>query len=132
MNYRDLWLVGPVYYSKATKISVIVEGEGYFEMACPHLASSRSRGQRGGKGSSGPRKSSTRYRKVIGALRPGVVFVTPASHPLAVIASRNSDLKVVCFEINSKGNIRYHLAGIFVFPLIHRIAFYLKNNEKTV
>ena len=125
-------MIGPVYYSKATKISVIVEGEGYFEMACPHLASSRSRGQRGGKGSSGPRKSSTRYQKVIGALRPGVVFVTPASHPLAVIASRNSDLKVVCFEINSKGNIRYHLAGIFVFPLIHRIAFYLKNNEKTV
>ncbi|KAK7843940.1 cupincin [Quercus suber] len=62
-------MVGPVYYSKATKISVIVEGEGYIEMACPHLSSSRSRGQRGGKGSSGPRNSSTRYWKVSGALR---------------------------------------------------------------
>ncbi|KAM4086050.1 hypothetical protein ACJW30_10G073600 [Castanea mollissima] len=109
---KDLYsMVGPIYYSKATKISVIVEGEGYFEMACPHLSSSRSRGQRGGRGSSRPRKSSTRYRKVSGALRPGVVFVTPASHPFVVIASRNSDLKVVCFEINAKGNIRYHLAG---------------------
>ncbi|XP_075641183.1 LOW QUALITY PROTEIN: vicilin Jug r 6.0101 [Castanea sativa] len=104
-------MVGPIYYSKATKISVIVEGEGYFEMACPHLSSSRSRGQRGGRESSRPRKSSTRYRKVSGALRPGVVFVTPASHPFVVIASRNSDLKVVCFEINAKGNIRYNLAG---------------------
>jgi hypothetical protein len=118
-------MAGPFYYSSATKISVVVDGEGYFEMACPHLSSSgSSRGQRGGSGSSRSQKSSPRYKKVSGRLRPGVVFVTPASHPVAVIASQNSNLQVVCFEVNAKGNIRYLLAGIFVSTLIHHIALF--------
>ncbi|KAF3634548.1 Vicilin-like antimicrobial peptides 2-3 [Capsicum annuum] len=38
---------GPIYSSRATKIAMVVDGEGYFEMACPHL-SSKSGTQRQG------------------------------------------------------------------------------------
>lgn len=88
-------MAGPYYNSRATKISVIVEGEGFFEMSCPHLASSGS------------------YQKVTGRLRRGVVFVAPAGHPVAVIASPNSNLQVLCFEVNAHGNVRFPLAGIY-------------------
>ncbi|XP_062143371.1 vicilin Cor a 11.0101-like [Alnus glutinosa] len=84
---------GPYYNSRATKICVVIEGEGFFEMACPHLSSSGS------------------YQKVSGRLRRGVVFVAPAGHPVAVIASQNNNLQVLCFEVNAHGNFRFPLAG---------------------
>ncbi|KAE8009754.1 hypothetical protein FH972_006172 [Carpinus fangiana] len=87
-------MAGPYYNSRATKISVVVEGEGFFEMACPHLSS-----------------SSGSYQKVSARLRRGVVFVAPAGHPVAVIASQNNNLQVLCFEVNAHGNSRFPLAG---------------------
>jgi mannose-6-phosphate isomerase-like protein (cupin superfamily) len=88
-------MAGPYYNSRATKISVVVEGEGFFEMACPHLSS-----------------SSGSYQKVSARLRRGMVFVAPAGHPVAVIASQNNNLQVLCFEVNAHGNSRFPLAGI--------------------
>ncbi|KAI8019756.1 Cupincin [Camellia lanceoleosa] len=32
-------MTAPYYNSRATKIAVVTNGEGYFEMACPHLSS---------------------------------------------------------------------------------------------
>jgi hypothetical protein len=93
---------GPYYNSRATKISVVIEGEGFFEMACPHLSSSGS------------------YQKVSGRLRRGVVFVAPAGHPVAVIASQNNNLQVLCFEVKAHGNFRFPLAGIiYTHAIIH-------------
>ncbi|KAJ9171989.1 hypothetical protein P3X46_015282 [Hevea brasiliensis] len=76
-------MIGPYYNSKATKISIVVDGEGYFEMACPHVSSSSKR-----------KKTSS-----------------PAGHPVASVASRNNNLQILCFEINTKGKNRYPLAG---------------------
>ncbi|KAA8543268.1 hypothetical protein F0562_021237 [Nyssa sinensis] len=92
----------PFYNSRATKISVVVEGEGYFEMACPHLSSSES----GGQG-----KSSPSYRRVSGRLRRGTVLVVPAGHPIVRVASSNQNLELLCFEINARDNEKYPLAG---------------------
>lgn len=106
-------MAGPYYNSRATQISVVIEGEGYFEMACPHRSSSGSRGQREGSGSSGRRsRSGPSYQQSRGRLRRGTVFVAPAGHPVAVIASRNKNLQVLCFEVNAQGNVRFPLAGI--------------------
>ncbi|KAK2973725.1 hypothetical protein RJ640_019725 [Escallonia rubra] len=103
----------PFYNTKATKIALVVEGEGYFEMACPHLSSSGSQeGQRGrGEGSQERQKSSPSYKKVSARLRPGVVFVVPPGHPNLAVASKNQNLQIVCFDINAQNNEIVALAG---------------------
>ncbi|GAV78375.1 Cupin_1 domain-containing protein, partial [Cephalotus follicularis] len=94
-------MIGPYFNSKATKISIVVGGEGYFEMACPHVSSSRSRRE-----GSGPR-----YQKIRSQLQVGTVFVVPSGHPIATVASNNNNLQILCFEVNAQGNFRYPLAG---------------------
>ncbi|KAK4355508.1 hypothetical protein RND71_024479 [Anisodus tanguticus] len=44
-QFHEGGMLGPIYSSRATKIAVVVDGEGYFEMACPHLASESGRRQ---------------------------------------------------------------------------------------
>ncbi|PHT38265.1 Vicilin-like antimicrobial peptides 2-3 [Capsicum baccatum] len=44
-NISEGVMSGPIYSSRATKIAMVVDGEGYFEMACPH-SSSKSGTQR--------------------------------------------------------------------------------------
>lgn len=92
-------MIGPYYNSRATKISFVTAGEGYLEMACPHLSSSRSTGQH------------QTYQKAQARLRRGTAFITPAGHPAAAIASKNSNLQIVCFEVNAENNVKYPLAG---------------------
>ncbi|XP_030493178.2 vicilin Cor a 11.0101-like [Cannabis sativa] len=94
----------PFYNSRATKIAFVVKGEGSLEMACPHIKSDQGRaGQRQG--------DKQDIERVTGQLRRGVVFVVPAGHPVTTIASGNSNLQIVCFEVNAEGNVRYPLAG---------------------
>lgn len=107
---------GPFYNSKATKIAFVVDGDGYFEMACPHLSSQRGRQQ--GGGSSQQREGNPRYQKVSSHLRRGTVFVVPAGHPVALVASNNQNLQIVCFDVNAENNQKYPLAGTFDFSLI--------------
>jgi hypothetical protein len=104
-------MAGPYYNSKATMISIVLEGEGYFEMACPRDSSSgssmgyiESEGSRRGKGGQTYQKTSSRLSR-------NSVFIVPAGHPVATVASENSNLEVLCFEVNAKGNVRYPLAG---------------------
>lgn len=97
------------FNSRATKIAFVLDGEGFFEMACPHLASQES--SQGG--SQQQRQTSNRpsYQNVRGELRRGAVFVVPAGHPLTTIASRKGNLQVICFEVNAKDNVKFPLAG---------------------
>ncbi|KAI5589684.1 hypothetical protein BDE02_05G178500 [Populus trichocarpa] len=104
-------MAGPYYNSKATMISIVLEGEGYFEMACPRDSSSgssmgyiESEGSRRGKGGQ-------TYQKISSRLSRNSVFIVPAGHPVATVASENSNLEVLCFEVYAKGNVRYPLAG---------------------
>ncbi|XP_068636240.1 vicilin Cor a 11.0101-like [Aristolochia californica] len=96
-------MTAPYYNSKATKVAVVTEGNGYFEMVCPHLAS-------GGRRQKG-QGTEERYQKIRGNLSPGHVVVVPAGHPTVIVASRGRNLEVACFNINARNNERYHLAG---------------------
>ncbi|GAA0184553.1 hypothetical protein LIER_31841 [Lithospermum erythrorhizon] len=113
-------MVGPMYTSKATKISLVVDGEGYFEMACPHLSSQSQRGrrgqsqrgsQRGGRSSQSQRRGETSYEKVNSRLTRGTVVVIPAGHPYVAVASNGQNLQMVCFEVNARNSFKYLLAG---------------------
>lgn len=97
----------PYYNSKATKISIVIEGEGYFEMACPHLSE-----QHGGhQEPQGGTYSGPRYQRVSSRLKRGTVAVIPAGHPFMVVASNNQNLQVLCFEVNAQDNEKFTLAG---------------------
>ncbi|CAN1270983.1 Vicilin Pis v 3.0101 [Linum perenne] len=107
-------MAGPFYNSKATKIAFVVDGEGYFEMACPHVSSSRGMGRQtiSSRGSDqGGQSRSQTYGKVRSQLRRGTVFIVPAGHPVVTVASANNNLQVLCFEVNAQGNFRFPLAG---------------------
>lgn len=131
--------MAPHYNSKAMKIAVVVDGEGGFQMACPHLSSSRKGGRWSEReqeqmGESGrwsereqeqERKGERTYQKIRGRLRRGVVFVVPAGHPFSVFASNNQNLQIVCFEANAFGNTKYLLAGKYTRLYNHLIVHFL-------
>ena len=112
------------YNSMATKIAIVVEGEGYFEMACPHVSSKSSDQQSQDSRSSGQKKSGPSYQKISSRLRPDTVFIVPAGHPFVTVASRNKNLEILCFEVNIKNNIRYPLAGKQIhYPFLLTVYF---------
>ncbi|KMT10201.1 hypothetical protein BVRB_5g119620 [Beta vulgaris subsp. vulgaris] len=106
----------PLYNSRATKIAVVLNGRGYFEMACPHVSKSghqqhRHR-QHGGKSSRGEEETTPiHYEKIFSELRQGMVFVVPPGHPFVTLASENENLELICFEINAENNHKFPLAG---------------------
>ncbi|KAL8513623.1 hypothetical protein ACS0TY_012924 [Phlomoides rotata] len=97
------------YNSRATKIGVVINGEGYFEMACPHL--SQSQGSSRGDESQGQTRFGTGYQKIRSNLKTGTVIVVPAGHPFVAVASNDQNLQILCFEINAYNNQKYTLAG---------------------
>lgn len=129
------------FNSKSIKISVVRNGEGELQMACPHLAqesqqgrggsqegqgqggSQEGRGSRGGsqEGRGGSQEGQggsleqVSYEKVQARLRQGVVFVTPPGHPFTLVASNSQNLEVLCFEINTRNNEKTPLAGKHFF-----------------
>ncbi|KAG9451955.1 hypothetical protein H6P81_004859 [Aristolochia fimbriata] len=96
-------MAAPYYNSRATKVAVVTEGNGYFEMACPHVGS-KGRKQKG-------QGTVEQYERISGELRPGHVVVIPAGHPALIVASQGRNLEVVCFNINFRNNQRYFLTG---------------------
>ncbi|KAI3441983.1 uncharacterized protein J3R85_001559 [Psidium guajava] len=96
----------PHYNSKSTTVVLVVEGYGWFEMACPHLARARQRWW-----SEEEQGGSVRYQKVTSLLSPGDVFVVPAGHPIAIVAEQDENLTMVGFGINAHENQRIFLAG---------------------
>ena len=109
-NITEGSMMGPFYNSRATKIAIVTKGQGYFEMACPHLSSSEFGGgkesQHEHQGKTGPR-----YQKVRAQLKRGMVYVVPAGHPIITVASNDQHLEIVCFDINAKNNKKFFLAG---------------------
>lgn len=102
-------MAAPFYNSRSTKVAVVVAGDGYIEIACPHV--SRSSSERRHQGSSTREEGSATYHKVSSRIRTDSAYIVPAGHPVVTVASQNNNLEVVCFEINAEGNIRFPLAG---------------------
>ena len=90
----------PMHNTRAMKMGVVTEGWGKLEMVTPYMSEQEERSPRN-------------YRRVSGELRPGVVFVVPAGHPWVMMASTRSNLQVLCFEVNARGNLKLALAGIY-------------------
>ncbi|XP_060181245.1 vicilin Cor a 11.0101-like [Lycium barbarum] len=110
-NITEGGMLGPIYSSRATKIAVVVDGEGYFEMACPHLASKSGRRQRQGSERERETRIGLGYQKVRSSLRRGMVLIIPAGHPFAAVASTNQNLQIFCFNVNARDNEVVPLAG---------------------
>lgn len=93
-------MMGPFYNSRSTMVAAVVEGEGYFEMACPHLSEDQQ--QQG---------ANPIYQKVSSSLRPGTLIVVPTGHPIAIVAGTNRTLEILSFGINAENNRKEALAG---------------------
>lgn len=89
--------MGPFYNSRSTMVALVVAGEGYFEMACPHL--------------SGEEGASPVYRKVSSSLLHGMLFIVLTGHPIAIIAGPERNLEIVGFVVNAENNRKEPLAG---------------------
>ncbi|KAH6796591.1 hypothetical protein C2S52_021145 [Perilla frutescens var. hirtella] len=126
-NISEGAMTAPYYNSKATEINIVVDGEGYFEMACPHLSQSQSRGgreehygqqreTRGGRREEydepqRERRGQSGYETVRSHLRTGTVVVVPAGHPFVAVASNNQNLQILSFKVNAYNNEQFTLAG---------------------
>ena len=86
--------------SRSTIAAVVIKGEGYFEMACPHLSGDQQ--QQG---------ANPIYQKVTSSLRHGTLIVVPTGHPIVVVTGTNQSLEIVSFGINAENNQREPLAG---------------------
>ncbi|KAM3326541.1 vicilin Cor a 11 [Capsicum chacoense] len=114
MNINQGGMVLPYYNTKSTRLVMVLEGSGRFEMACPHLGS-----QKQGQGSRGEERgqeeqeqdANVHYQKVRGNLNVGDLLVVPASHPITFIATGGSNLRMVGFGINARNNKKSFLAG---------------------
>ncbi|KAF3327556.1 vicilin-like antimicrobial peptides 2-2 [Carex littledalei] len=113
-------MLAPFYNSRATKIAVVVQGQGRVEIICPHLAKesetrtrrSRERYEEEEEDElNRPGQQGQRYRTIRANLSPGTVFVVPAGHPNVEIASRDENLQIMCFETRAEKNQRIFLAG---------------------
>ena len=119
-------MMAPSYSTRATKIAIVVEGSGYFEMACPHVSGRSERRERehgrrreergreeeqeeeeeerGGQKSRG-------YSQVRAQIREGSVIVLPAAHPATLVAGNDGNLAVVCFGVRANHDEKVFLAG---------------------
>ncbi|CAN6297486.1 unnamed protein product [Urochloa humidicola] len=122
-------MMAPSYSTHATKLAIIVEGNGYFEMACPHLSSgdrsssprrrerehgsSRERGREEEEEEEreGGQTKSRGYKQVRSRIKEGSVIVIPAGHPTTLVAGDDKNLAVLCFGINAQHDEKVFLAG---------------------
>ncbi|KAJ1701268.1 hypothetical protein LUZ63_001047 [Rhynchospora breviuscula] len=133
-------MMAPKYNSRATKIAIVVQGCGDFEMACPHVSREsgeeeergrewereeeserewrRERGrerehesERGERGSPRIETEGHTYSPVRSRVCHGDVFVIPAAHPVVAVASRDNNLQILCFGIKAEDNMQVFLAG---------------------
>ncbi|KAJ6846500.1 globulin-1 S allele-like [Iris pallida] len=108
-------MMTPFYESKATEIMMILDGRGEFEMVSPYLSSQNQSSQcrRGqwGEESEEEEEGRCRYQKVKSSLTQGTVFIIPAGHPTAIIASEEQNLQVVCFKVHAKNSRKVFLTG---------------------
>jgi hypothetical protein len=113
-------MLAPRYTTRATKIAVVVEGSGYFEMACPHKTHSSGRSERRERSEHGreeeeeeeqEQKKSRGYRQVRAQIKEGSVIVLPAGHPATFVAGNEGNLAVICFGVGSSNDEEVFLTG---------------------
>jgi hypothetical protein len=111
----------PSYSTHAYKVAIVVEGSGYFEMACPHLSGGRARGhdsrergreeeEEGREEQEGGQKSRS-YKQVRSRIKEGSVIAIPPGHPTTLVAGEDKNLAVLCFGINARHDEKVFLAG---------------------
>lgn len=96
----------PHYNSKTTILAVVLEGTGRMEMAAPHLSRQSQQREQEEESQSG------QLERVTAQLSPGDVFIIPAGHPIAIVASGSQNLRMVGFGVNARNNERNFIAGI--------------------
>uniref|UniRef100_A0A0E0KK37 Cupin type-1 domain-containing protein n=1 Tax=Oryza punctata TaxID=4537 RepID=A0A0E0KK37_ORYPU len=120
-------MMAPSYSTRATKVAVVLQGNGYFEMACPHVSGGRSSERREREREHGRRREewgreeeqeeeergekARRYKKVRAQVREGSVIVIPASHPATIVAGEGENLAVLCFAVGANHDEKVFLAG---------------------
>jgi hypothetical protein len=123
-------MIAPGYSTHADKLLVVLDGSGYFEMACPHLSSSgrspsprRERGHGGREWGreeeeeeeeaeqEGGQQKSRGYKQVKSRIREGSVVVIPAGHPTTLVAGEDKNLAVLYFSVNARHDEKVFLAG---------------------
>lgn len=114
--YMQGAMMVPHYNSETTTIVLVIEGRGRFEMGCPHISrqdqeSQERREQIEEEEEEEEGESSGQLQKISANLSPGDVFIIPAGHPIALIASQNENLQTVGFGINALNNQRNFIAG---------------------
>ncbi|ERN01579.1 63 kDa globulin-like protein [Amborella trichopoda] len=93
-------------------------------MVCPHIrgGGEQERSRRGQRARRQPREQEQeerekgqgqkiKYHKIRSHLMRGDLFIAPPSHPIAILASQEENLQIICFEINARRNGKYYLAG---------------------
>ncbi|KAL8089467.1 vicilin Cor a 11.0101-like [Apium graveolens] len=100
INITKGGMENPFFNSKSINIGVVNKGEGYFEMACPHLSSGSS-----------SRGTPISYRNVNAHVKRGSVYIVPPGHPVITVASKDQNLELLVFQINARDNKRFPLAG---------------------
>ncbi|KAM3249020.1 vicilin Jug r 2 [Capsicum annuum] len=93
MNINQGGMILPVYCTRATWLVMVAQGNGRLEMV------SSRRHQRQG------------HKVVRGCLSVGDFFVIPAGHPITVVATGDSNLRMVGFGINGHNSRLNFLAG---------------------
>ncbi|KAI3469600.1 hypothetical protein Pfo_026263 [Paulownia fortunei] len=111
MHIKKGGMVAPCYNSRSTKLVFVVGGSGQFEMACPHLSAKSKQGSQGRKERQGETRTDVHYKKVSARLSVGDAFIIPAGHPIAIIASQDSNLQLAGFGIKGSYDQKYFLAG---------------------
>ncbi|KAF0915558.1 hypothetical protein E2562_036744 [Oryza meyeriana var. granulata] len=121
-------MMAPSYSTHATKVAIVLQGSGYFEMACPHMSGDRSERHRerehGRRREEWGRKEEeeeeeehgrgqkTRsYKKVRAQVREGSVIVIPAAHPATIVAGDDENLAVLCIGVAANYDDKVFLAG---------------------
>ncbi|CAL4919498.1 unnamed protein product [Urochloa decumbens] len=124
-------MMAPSYSTHANKVAIVLEGNGYFEMACPHLSSDSGRSsprrrerehgssrewgreeeEEGREEQEGGQTKSRGYKQVRSRIREGSVIVIPAGHPVTLVAGDDKNLAVLCFGVNAQHDEKVFLAG---------------------
>ncbi|XP_073129325.1 vicilin Cor a 11.0101-like [Henckelia pumila] len=101
------------YNSRATKICVVKDGAGYYEMACPHMMSQshESHQRKQPEGSRRESGGTPSYQKISSRLKRGTVVVVPAGHPFVAVAANDQNLQLICFLVHANDNEKHTLAG---------------------
>ncbi|RLM54218.1 globulin-1 S allele-like [Panicum miliaceum] len=102
-----LWASPATHFNK---LVIIVEGSGYFEMACLHLCGGRSSLQRRGRGHNSSREYGREdeeegREEQEGGLKSRSYNLRsriPLGHPTTLVAGKDKNLAVLCFGVNAR------------------------------